>query len=99
MLKKYVIAGVVGVVLTVLLGLLAGFGGAACHCNTPLRVLFPYVSMADDSWETLFALLLGIQYPVYAVCVAAPKRADRQMAALFIVFVVHAGAVALASPK
>ena len=38
-LKKYLIALLVGIAATALFVVLAGFGGGACHCSTPLRVV------------------------------------------------------------
>jgi hypothetical protein len=95
-MKKYLIALSVGILTTAVFGILAGFGGGACHCATPERVLFPYVALLSGDTDVLAAVVFGLQYPVYAVCVAMPKRADRRMGALLIVLAIHACAVALA---
>ena len=96
-MKKYEIALLIGILWTVVFGILAGFGGGACHCNTPLRVLFPYMSMTGVHAESdLGTLLLVLQCPVYALSVAMPKSLEWRLGVLLIVLVVHSCAVAFA---
>ncbi|RPH62218.1 MAG: hypothetical protein EHM89_05960 [Acidobacteria bacterium] len=60
-MKKYVIALVIGILMT-LFAVLAGLGGGAYHCATPERVLFPYVSLLgiNAEWGILGNLLFGL---------------------------------------
>lgn len=96
-MKKYVIAVVIGILWTVVFGILAGFGGGACHCNTPLRVLFPYMTMLGVHAESdLGTLLFALQCPIYAVSVAMPESLEWRLGVLLIVLVVHSCAVAVA---
>ena len=97
-MKKYVIAILIGVVATVVFGFLAGVGNGACHCNSPLQVLFPYLTLAEGSSEggTLGGLLLLGQFPAYALSVAMPKRAEWRAGVCLILILVHGLAVALA---
>lgn len=96
-MKKYLIALLIGLVVTVLFAVLAGLGGGACHCTTPLRVLFPYMSLLGDAEEGIAGtLLFGLQCPVYAVSVAMPKSAEWRAGVLVILLAVHACAVAVA---
>ena len=61
-MKKYLIAFLIGIVATVVFGILAGFGGGACHCETPLRVLFPFLSLLESNAEA-GTVLLGLHTP------------------------------------
>jgi hypothetical protein len=98
-MKKYLIALPIGLVATLLFAILAGMGGGACHCNTPLRVLFPFLSLAepDSDGGIVGGLLLWLQFPVYALSVAMPKRAELRGVVLLILLAAHACAVAVAS--
>lgn len=98
-MKKYLIAVAIGIAMTAVSGVLAGMGGGACHCNTPLRILFPYMSMLGERADPgiLGTLLFVLQWPIYAVSVVLPRRSAWQMGVLVIILMVHASAVALAS--
>ena len=64
-MKKFSIAFLIGVLATVLFAVLAGFGGGACHCSTPLRVLFPYMSLLGPNADEgiLSTYFLGFSVP------------------------------------
>jgi hypothetical protein len=62
----------VGILLTVVFFVLAGFAGGACHCSMPITSLFPYVSMLGEhaDWGVLGLVFFGLQFPIYAISVA-----------------------------
>src|SRR5258705_11818050 len=80
-----------GLGLLVIFALAAGFAGGACHCNSPLGVLFPYASIAWGaySWETFGSLLFIIQYPVYSLTLARVRGVVLQPVAILILLVAH----------
>jgi hypothetical protein len=98
-MKKYLIALLIGIAALVFFGVLAGFGAGACHCSTPVRVLFPFMSLlGSNAGEGMAAdLLLGLQWPVYALSVAMPKSTEWRAAVFAVVVVVHLCAAAAAS--
>jgi hypothetical protein len=85
----------VGILLTIFFIVLAGMGGGACHCSTPIIILFPYVSMlgVHADWGVLGLLLFGLQFPIYTISVAMAKGPNRKARVLVILFAVHAWAV------
>jgi hypothetical protein len=97
-MKKYLIAVLVGILLTAVFGVLAGFGGGACHCSTPQRILFPYGSLLADNaeWETPGIVLFGLQCPIYALSVAMPRSPDWRAGVLLGLLALHGCAVAAA---
>lgn len=101
-MKKLLLSAVIGCLLTVLFGVLAGFGGAACHCNTPLQVTFPYLSMLGVHHDTglLGTLLLVGQFPVYVASVWTARGPKWKAAVLLLLPVVHivAASIALSLP-
>ena len=98
-MKKLLISLGAGITLTLVFSILAGMGGGACHCNTPLQVLFPFMSMlgvhAADG--TLGELLWAVQMPVYALSVAYAPGANWKGIALFAIVIVHVLAVSIAA--
>ena len=70
-MKRVLIAAGIGIGLTVVAVVVAGMGGGACHCSTPVRVIFPFEELFGRGGEgTLDLLLVVLQFPVYAVTMA-----------------------------
>jgi hypothetical protein len=95
--KKLLISLGVGTVLWPVFAILAGMGGAACHCNTPLQVLFPFMSMLGVHTDTPLRTALWVsQLPIYLAAVTAPQKAEWKCALALAILVIHFVAVALA---
>lgn len=99
LMKRFLIPIVTGILLTVLFIVLAGIGGGACHCSTPITIFFPYVSMlgVHADWGVPGLLLFGLQFPIYAISVAIATGPNWKARVLLILFAVHAWAVWVAS--
>jgi hypothetical protein len=67
--KRVLLAILIGVLITPLLFALAGILSAACHCITPITVLFPYaaITLKKLSADSIALVLIAIQFPIYAV--------------------------------
>ena len=98
-MKKCLIALLIGIVAEVFFLLLTGFAGAACHCNTPLKVLFPFKSLQGVHVDggTVGDLLFVLQYPVYALIVAMPKGAEWRVGVFVLLFAIHVFVAEVAS--
>ena len=62
----------ISALVTVVLFFAAGFLGGACHCMTPVSILFPYGTFITmrTRFENAGFLLDLMQFPVYASVVA-----------------------------
>lgn len=70
-MKRILISVAIGIVVTILLGLVAGFAGAACHCSTPLKILFPFTALLERASESeAVEFLFVLQFPAYAAILA-----------------------------
>jgi hypothetical protein len=80
-----------GFLLTLLAAVLAGLGGGACHCNTPLAVLFPYTAIALDafSWESIGGWLMLVQFPLYLIIIRATRSERRSGWTILILLTAH----------
>lgn len=79
-------------VVTVALSFVAGFLGGACHCMTPVSILFPFgtfISMRT-SWETAGYLAHMFQFPLYAAIIALVPQRLLTAGAILIVHVIAA---------
>lgn len=94
-MKRFGIPILIGILLTVPSFVLAGMGGGACHCSTPIRILFPYVSMLGihADWGFLGFLLFGLQFPIYAIIVAIARGATWKARFLLFLFALHGLAI------
>jgi hypothetical protein len=93
LVRPLLIAITISIVVTVVLFFVAGFMGGACHCMTPVSVLFPYgtfVTMRTSYEATGFYLGLG-QFPLYAIVITLARR--RWLAAA-LVLIIHSIAAA-----
>ena len=97
-MKKLLISLGVALVLTLVFSILAGMGGGACHCNTPLQVLFPFMSMlgVHDADNALGELLWGLQMPAYTLSVAYARGETWKGIALLVILVLHTLAISFA---
>jgi hypothetical protein len=91
------LAVLVGIVLTSVAFLLAGYASAACHCSRPIAVAFPYAAMVwgVSRFESLGGLFMAFQYPAYALMVALGRSRKTRARIALIVFGVHVVAVAI----
>ena len=78
-------------VVTVILFFAAGFAGGACHCMTPVSVLFPYGTFITmrTRFETAGFYSHVLQFPVYATVIAVPNGWRKRLIASIVVLVVH----------
>ena len=90
-LLSLLIALSISVVTTVVLFFAAGFAGGACHCMTPVSVLFPYGTFIGmrTSWENAGLFATIFQFPLYAIIVAIVGRWRWKLLALALILVVH----------
>jgi hypothetical protein len=96
-IRKVLIGTVVGIALTVLSVLLAGFGGGACHCSTPAAVLFPYgaIAMGAFSWESFGGWLMLLQFPAYSITIAVVRPEKWKARILLILIAAHVVAASI----
>jgi hypothetical protein len=94
-MKKLVISVLVGVVVTLILGLAGGFLGGACHCMIPITLFFPFgtIIVMHTSWELLGLGITAVQFPLYAVVVANLSRTLRGAITLLLLLAVHVVAI------
>ena len=94
-LMKSLISVLVGVGVTVVLFILGGSLGGACHCMTPMTVFFPYGTIITmrSSWESIGLLVTVLQFPLYAVILAAASGGKKRYVVLGALVAVHASAV------
>ena len=79
MMKRIIIAllfAVTALPLAVLLMLVAGFAGGACHCFTLTTILFPYgtILLDNTSLQLIGEVLVIAQFPIYAFILAIVRR-------------------------
>ena len=93
LVRSLLIAIPISIVVTVVLFFVAGFLGGACHCMTPVSVLFPYGTFITmrTSYPALGFYLDLCQFPLYAIAIAIAR--SRRLA-FIIVLVVHTIAAA-----
>jgi hypothetical protein len=98
MLLRNLILILCAFVVSAVLFLLAGFLGGACHCNTPMTVFFPFGTIFSmrTSWENAGFLLIGIQFPLYALIIVTAKRIGKQSVAVGFLAAIHMLAVVFA---
>ena len=92
LILSLLIAIPISVVVTVVLSLASGFAGGACHCMTPISVLFPYGTFITmrTSWETLGSYMHFLQFTFYAIVIALLDGPRKRLLASFVILVVHA---------
>ena len=90
-IRNVLIGTLVGIALTVLAAILAGFGAGACHCSTPFAVLFPYpaVAIGAFSWESFGGWLMVLQFPAYSITIAAVRTEKWKARILLILIAAH----------
>lgn len=81
----------ISIVVTVVLFFAAGFAGGACHCMTPVSVLFPYGTFIGirTSWERTGLCATILQFPLYATVIAIAGSWRRRLLASGVILVVH----------
>src|SRR5438309_5216288 len=81
----------ISVVVTVLLLFAAGFAGGACHCETPVSVLFPYGTFITmrTRFETAGSYSDLFQFLVYATTIAVLNNSRRRLVGSVILLFVH----------
>ena len=92
--KKYVIAILVGALLTLFLFALAGILGGACHCVVPTIVFFPFGSwtLVRFGAESISFLTMVLQFPIYAVVLVSANGRQRQKIVCLILTLLHVAA-------
>ncbi|MGI8836314.1 MAG: hypothetical protein ACR2H4_06710 [Pyrinomonadaceae bacterium] len=90
-MRRFLIPIVIGILLTMLLALLAGFAGGACHCETPAVLFFPYDSVVRRalSSDLIASFLFFVQYPVYALLLANLRNGPRKAIVIAILLILH----------
>ena len=93
-MKTVFIPILIGILLTVLLVLLGGFAGGACHCLTPTTIFFPYgtIVLQHTSRESVGLLLIALQFPLYSIILTNVGRGRRRILASLVLFATHAAA-------
>ena len=78
-------------VVTLLLFFASGFAGGACHCMTPVSVLFPYGTfiIMRTSWEATGFYADILQFPLYAIVVAIANGWRKRLLAATVILSVH----------
>lgn len=78
-----------------MLGVLAGFAGGACHCETAAMLFFPYDSVVRRalSNDLIASFLFFVQYPVYALLLANLRNGPTKGIVIATVLVLHASLV------
>jgi hypothetical protein len=91
LLLSVLIALPISAVVTVVLLLAAGFAGGACHCMTPVSILFPYGTFITmrTRFETAGFFLDILQFPVYATFLALLGPWRRRLVGVVVVVVTH----------
>jgi hypothetical protein len=71
------------------------FAGGACHCMTPVSILFPYGTFITmrTRFETIGFYSDVLQFPTYATLIAVPSGWRRRLITAIIVLIVHSIAV------
>jgi hypothetical protein len=82
-----VMSGIAGGILL----LFAGFADAACHCMTPMFVLFPYGATIFNltDWQGAGLLMMLIQFPLYMAAILTSSSARLKIAALVLLVAIH----------
>ena len=78
-------------VVTMVLFLAAAFAGGACHCMTPMSVLFPFGTFITmrTSWENAGLLATILQFPLYATMIAIAGTWRSRLLASVLILLVH----------
>jgi|GEM_PF-2820831 len=97
-LSRIVVPILIGILLTVVLGLLAGFAGGACHCDTLLLVFFPYTRSLESvfSLVTFGEIFFFAQYPLYALTIANVRDDTWKWFTVMILLVLQVAAAIVA---
>jgi hypothetical protein len=97
-MKRLVISVLVGIFVTLILGLAGGFFGGACHCMIPIALFFPYgtIIVMHTSWESLGFVIAAVQFPLYAAILANLLKTRRGALALLLLLAVHVVATLMA---
>jgi len=70
-MKRILLTIAVGILLAVLFFIAAASASGACHCSTPIAIIFPYAAIAwAMRWETIGGALAALQFPIYAILAA-----------------------------
>ena len=85
------IAVPISIVITILFLFAAGFAGGACHCMTPVSVLFPYGTFITmrTRFETAGFYSDVFQFPVYATIIALVHGWRKRLVVSFVLLVIH----------
>jgi hypothetical protein len=96
-MKNVLVATSIGVALTMILFLLAGALGGACHCTTPTTLAFPYGAMMLERFgaESIALLVMAIQFPLYAIVLAKVNGNEWKVGVFLILLILHATAAAV----
>ena len=75
--------------LVLLIG--AGMAGGACHCMTPMFIVFPYGSLITErtSWDGLGVFLLFAQFPLYLTTVTFIRGVRWKVLSLVLIAASH----------
>lgn len=90
-MKRLIISVLVGVLVTLILGLAGGFFGGACHCMIPIALFFPYgtIIVMHTSWESFGLVIAAVQFPLYAAILANLPKNRRGALAFLLLLAVH----------
>jgi hypothetical protein len=96
--KRNLLAILIAIVVTFVVGVPAAFFGGACHCSTAMSVVFPYSSVVviRTSWESSGELLTLLQFPMYSVIIANQNSQRRKLIAAIALLVLHVFAATFA---
>jgi hypothetical protein len=90
-MKRNLLAIVIAIVVTVVLGVPAAFFGGACHCMTAFTAVFPFATtvVMRTSWESRGEWLTLLQFPVYALIIANLNGRRTRLIPAIVILVVH----------
>ncbi len=77
--------------VTVFLLFASGFAGEACHCLTPMSVVFPYGTFITmrTSWGATGLYADILQFPLYAIVAAIANVWRKRLLAATVILSVH----------
>ena len=88
----------VGILITLALGVAGGMFGGACHCVTPISVVFPYGTLVTmhTSWQTFGFMIAVIQFPLYGVLWGNIRGTRARVVLAIALLGIHCSAIILA---